>query len=116
MIPAPPTPHVRGCERTFTARMFERAARATYRGTHLPRHGAYARLWRYARCQRPPSSERHARVLWHRQLVAWAARRHAAISHRLAYGRWAIPAAIVMCESGGRNLPPNGAGASGYYQ
>ncbi len=27
-----------------------------------------------------------------------------------------IPAAIVMCESGGRNLSPNGATASGYYQ
>jgi hypothetical protein len=33
-----------------------------------------------------------------------------------AYGSWAIPAAIVMCESGGQNLPPNSAGASGYYQ
>jgi septal ring factor EnvC (AmiA/AmiB activator) len=31
-------------------------------------------------------------------------------------GPWAIPAAIVMCESGGQNLPPNSAGASGYYQ
>jgi hypothetical protein len=29
---------------------------------------------------------------------------------------WAIPWAIVNCESGGQNLPPNGAGASGYYQ
>jgi septal ring factor EnvC (AmiA/AmiB activator) len=29
---------------------------------------------------------------------------------------WAIPAAIVLCESGGQNLPPNAAGASGYYQ
>jgi hypothetical protein len=33
-----------------------------------------------------------------------------------AYGNWAIPAAIVMCESGGQDLPPNSAGASGYYQ
>ena len=31
-------------------------------------------------------------------------------------GPWAIPGAIVNCESGGQNLPPNGAGASGYYQ
>ncbi len=31
-------------------------------------------------------------------------------------GDWAIPAAIVQCESGGQNLTPNGAGASGYYQ
>lgn len=33
-----------------------------------------------------------------------------------ASGGWAIPYAIVLCESGGQNLPPNGAGASGYYQ
>jgi septal ring factor EnvC (AmiA/AmiB activator) len=31
-------------------------------------------------------------------------------------GRWAIPWPIVNCESGGQNLPPNAAGASGYYQ
>ena len=31
-------------------------------------------------------------------------------------GGWAIPAEIVMCESSGQNLPPNSAGASGYYQ
>jgi chromosome segregation ATPase len=29
---------------------------------------------------------------------------------------WSIPYAIVLCESGGQNLPPNSAGASGYYQ
>ncbi|HEX3801790.1 MAG TPA: transglycosylase family protein [Solirubrobacteraceae bacterium] len=29
---------------------------------------------------------------------------------------WTIPYAIVLCESGGQNLPPNSAGASGYYQ
>ena len=34
----------------------------------------------------------------------------------LGFGSWAIPAAIVACESGGQNLPPNSAGASGYYQ
>ncbi len=31
-------------------------------------------------------------------------------------GPWAIPWVIVQCESGGQNLPPNYAGASGYYQ
>ena len=31
-------------------------------------------------------------------------------------GPWSIPGAIVQCESGGQNLPPNSAGASGYYQ
>lgn len=29
---------------------------------------------------------------------------------------WAIPAAIVECESGFANEPPNYAGAAGYYQ
>jgi septal ring factor EnvC (AmiA/AmiB activator) len=31
-------------------------------------------------------------------------------------GPWSIPGAIVQCESGGQNLAPNSAGASGYYQ
>jgi septal ring factor EnvC (AmiA/AmiB activator) len=31
-------------------------------------------------------------------------------------GGWVIPSTIVQCESGGQNLPPNSAGASGYYQ
>jgi septal ring factor EnvC (AmiA/AmiB activator) len=31
-------------------------------------------------------------------------------------GGWSIPYSIVLCESGGQNLPPNSAGASGYYQ
>ena len=31
-------------------------------------------------------------------------------------GPWAIPWAVVQCESGGQNLPPNFAGASGFYQ
>jgi peptidoglycan hydrolase CwlO-like protein len=33
-----------------------------------------------------------------------------------ASGGFVIPYAIVLCESGGQNLPPNSAGASGYYQ
>jgi hypothetical protein len=31
-------------------------------------------------------------------------------------GPWAIPWPVVQCESGGQNLPPNFAGASGFYQ
>jgi peptidoglycan hydrolase CwlO-like protein len=31
-------------------------------------------------------------------------------------GPWAIPWPIVQCESGGQDLPPNSASASGYYQ
>jgi hypothetical protein len=92
--------------------MFDRAARATYRGVLLPARGAYGRLWRYARCARPPSTEDHARAIWGRYQRSWALRRHPP----LPYDNWAIPAAIVMCESGGQNLPPNSATASGYYQ
>ncbi|MGA2925741.1 MAG: transglycosylase family protein [Solirubrobacteraceae bacterium] len=33
-----------------------------------------------------------------------------------ASGGWAIPYPIVLCESGGQDLTPNSAGASGYYQ
>jgi septal ring factor EnvC (AmiA/AmiB activator) len=33
-----------------------------------------------------------------------------------ASGGWVIPSAVVACESGGQNLTPNSAGASGYYQ
>lgn len=38
------------------------------------------------------------------------------MSHYGPGGPWAIPWAIVQCESGGYNHPPNWAGASGYYQ
>ena len=31
-------------------------------------------------------------------------------------GNYAIPNSVVTCESGGQNLTPNSAGASGYYQ
>lgn len=33
-----------------------------------------------------------------------------------AGGNWTIPYSVVQCESGGQDLTPNGAGASGYYQ
>lgn len=42
--------------------------------------------------------------------------RTAAVDKSGPGGPWAIPWAIVQCESGGQNLPPNSAGASGYYQ
>jgi septal ring factor EnvC (AmiA/AmiB activator) len=45
-----------------------------------------------------------------------AERAAAAVSLAGPGGPWAIPWAIVQCESGGQNLPPNSAGASGYYQ
>jgi septal ring factor EnvC (AmiA/AmiB activator) len=33
-----------------------------------------------------------------------------------ASGNFVIPSSVVACESGGQNLTPNSAGASGYYQ
>jgi len=45
-----------------------------------------------------------------------AAARAAAASSAGPGGPWAVPWPIVQCESGGQNLPPNSAGASGYYQ
>jgi hypothetical protein len=44
-----------------------------------------------------------------------AARRRAAMQSGPG-GPWAIPWPVVQCESGGQNLPPNSATASGYYQ
>jgi septal ring factor EnvC (AmiA/AmiB activator) len=49
-----------------------------------------------------------------RKLLADRAR--AAVNKSGPGGPWAIPWAVVQCESGGQNLPPNSAGASGYYQ
>ena len=45
-----------------------------------------------------------------------AARAKAAVDKAGPGGPWSIPWAVVQCESGGQNLPPNSAGASGYYQ
>jgi hypothetical protein len=45
-----------------------------------------------------------------------AEREKAAQSSAGPGGPWSIPWAIVQCESGGQDLPPNWAGASGYYQ
>jgi septal ring factor EnvC (AmiA/AmiB activator) len=45
-----------------------------------------------------------------------AARARAATQTAGPGGPWSIPWAIVQCESGGQNLPPNSAGASGFYQ
>jgi peptidoglycan hydrolase CwlO-like protein len=49
------------------------------------------------------------------RLIA-ARERAATAAGALPGGPWAIPWPIVQCESGGQNLPPNRAGASGYYQ
>ncbi len=51
-----------------------------------------------------------------RELRRLEAQRRQAIAQTGPGGPWAIPWPIVQCESGGQNLPPNSAGASGFYQ
>lgn len=59
---------------------------------------------------------RASRVRAERELERLLAERRQAAGQDGPGGPWAIPWAIVQCESGGQNLPPNSAGASGYYQ
>ena len=59
---------------------------------------------------------RASRVGAERELERLLAERRQAAGQAGPGGPWAIPWAIVQCESGGQNLPPNSAGASGYYQ
>ncbi len=74
---------------------------------------ASAREARLAALQNSISSRHHAeRVLTH--LLAQQA--SASVDKSGPGGPWAIPWAIVQCESGGQNMPPNSATASGYYQ
>jgi peptidoglycan hydrolase CwlO-like protein len=73
---------------------------------------AQARAARLAALQNTRASRQRAeRELSH--LLAVQAR---AAASRGPGGPWAIPWPIVECESGGQNLPPNSASASGYYQ
>jgi hypothetical protein len=73
---------------------------------------AEARSARLAALQRTRAGRRRAQRALSRLL---AARRRAAMQSGPG-GPWAIPWPIVQCESGGQNLPPNYATASGYYQ
>jgi septal ring factor EnvC (AmiA/AmiB activator) len=62
------------------------------------------------------SGSRRARRRAERELDKLLAARNRAIGQIGPGGPWAIPWVIVQCESGGQNLPPNWATASGYYQ
>ncbi|HEY5143747.1 MAG TPA: transglycosylase family protein [Solirubrobacteraceae bacterium] len=73
---------------------------------------AQARAARLAALQNTVSSRRRAE----RELTRLLAERQRAAAQVGPGGPWAIPWPIVQCESGGQNLPPNSAGASGYYQ
>jgi peptidoglycan hydrolase CwlO-like protein len=78
------------------------------------RRAAYAaaRSARLAALQSTRAGRRQAERQLSR-LLAERAREAAAVG---SGGPWSIPWPIVQCESGGQNLPPNWAGASGYYQ
>jgi peptidoglycan hydrolase CwlO-like protein len=73
---------------------------------------AQARAARLAALRNTAASRRRAEHELDRLLAAQAR----AAASRGPGGPWAIPWPIVECESGGQNLPPNGASASGYYQ
>ena len=72
-----------------------------------------------ARAARLEALLAHARIVC-RPSVSFRGCSRPALARRSASagpgGPWAIPWPIVQCESGGQNLPPNTAGASGYYQ
>ncbi len=116
----------RGCGNLFTVKMGEGAADLIYSGHGQVSQHALGVLRYIERCQRVPAAERfvsgyaqfqarrhNARVLaWHASAAAQAS----PAEHSGGSAGWAIPSSVVQCESGGRNLPPNSAGASGYYQ
>ena len=62
------------------------------------------------------SRARSRRIAAERTLTRLIAARERAALIPGPGGPWAIPWPIVQCESGGQNLPPNSATASGYYQ
>ena len=73
---------------------------------------ARARAARVAALRGSRSSRRRAE----KALARLLAERRRAIAQVGPGGPWAIPWVVVQCESGGQNVPPNSAGASGYYQ
>jgi septal ring factor EnvC (AmiA/AmiB activator) len=73
---------------------------------------AAARRTRIALLRGTRASRRRAE----RSLTRLLAQRARALEAVGPGGPWAIPWPIVQCESGGQNLPPNSAGASGFYQ
>jgi hypothetical protein len=92
----------------------QRDAVAQMAGALRARQAALAEA-RAAR-ERALSAARSDRRSAERALRRLESQRRAVVRQAGPGGPWAIPWAIVQCESGGQNLPPNYAGASGYYQ
>jgi hypothetical protein len=118
--PAARTAAQRGCKKLFTVKMGEGAANLIYSGHGQVSEHALRVLGYIERCQRNPAAQGfvrgydHYQAQMHRGRVAAAQAAQAQQSG--SGGGWAIPASVVECESDGQNLPPNSAGASGYYQ
>ncbi|MGZ4275215.1 MAG: transglycosylase family protein [Solirubrobacteraceae bacterium] len=92
----------------------ERDALASVGAALAQRRAALARIRaiRVAALQSSRASRRSAQ----RRLSSLLAAQARAARQAGPGGPWAIPWPIVQCESGGQNLPPNSATASGYYQ
>lgn len=104
------------CGQLFTVAMGKRAARAVYAGARrVTLHGLRV-LGYIERCQIYPANQGTVRLFDRHMGRIHKLRVFAASVPALAYGQWAIPAPIVNCESTYQNLPPNSAGASGWYQ
>lgn len=112
----------RGCEKLVKGERYRRKLRSTYRFS--ARGGDYRakpvtkgrrKLKRMRECSRNRRVHRN-RIKSHRSRVeSW--RFHRRIDRATPFGEWAIPAYIVMCESGGNYRAQNpSSSASGAYQ
>jgi peptidoglycan hydrolase CwlO-like protein len=100
-------------ERRRNALVSMRAGLAQRQATYARVRAARAQALAGTRAGRAAAEQALNKLLAERQAAAQAT---AASSGASSGGPWAIPWEIVQCESGGQNLPPNSAGASGYYQ
>lgn len=116
--PASGAQPITGCAKRYTVQMDMRAARVVWSHTHWPSVKELHYLGHLVHCQRNPQARWYVRYYnrkqrrLHNERTAQAK----AAASVTPYGEWAIPPAIVYCESRYRNLPPNSASASGYYQ
>jgi peptidoglycan hydrolase CwlO-like protein len=99
-------------ERRRNALVSMRAGLAQRQSTYTRVRAARAQALAGTRAGRAAAEQALNKLLAERQAAAQAT----SVSSGSSGGPWAIPWAIVQCESGGQNLPPNSAGASGYYQ
>lgn len=107
-------PGARSCVHRFTQREQTVYVHAVYH-RRVVSGAARARLNLMERCAASARARGNMRAV--RRLSARArAVRRSITPYPGPGGPWALPWPIVRCESEGRNLPPNGAGASGFYQ